>query len=157
MLNKLAFTTLLIYFTFGFLQSQTAVKYEISFENAVHHEAEIKIQFSNVANGKFSFRMSRTSPGRYAIHEFAKNVYNVTHVIFFNIGDGNVGKFFLHFDTENFQIRLSICQYKGNNAATCSQVKHLISRTEFGITGQQNRIDGKAVAGAILFNLDSTI
>ena len=53
------------------------VTYSISFENAVHHEAEVKASFSNVAEPTFSVRMSRTSPGRYAIHEFAKNVYNV--------------------------------------------------------------------------------
>lgn len=53
------------------------VTYSISFENAVHHEAEVKASFTNVTESTFSVRMSRTSPGRYAIHEFAKNVYNV--------------------------------------------------------------------------------
>lgn len=51
--------------------------YSISFENAVHHEAEVKATFSDLSNKEVTFRMSRTSPGRYAIHEFAKNVYNV--------------------------------------------------------------------------------
>ena len=55
----------------------TAVVYTISFKNAVHHEAEINVSFTEVATGPFAFRMSRTSPGRYALHEFAKNVYNV--------------------------------------------------------------------------------
>lgn len=50
--------------------------YEISFENAVHHEATITANFQKIPMGNFSVRMSRTSPGRYAIHEFAKNVYN---------------------------------------------------------------------------------
>ena len=57
--------------------AQSYIKYDISFNNAVHHEAEIKVSFTKIKKGKFSFRMSRTSPGRYAIHEFAKNVYNV--------------------------------------------------------------------------------
>jgi len=57
--------------------SSKAVVYTISFDNAVHHEAEINVIFSDVPAGKFAFRMSRTSPGRYALHEFAKNVYNV--------------------------------------------------------------------------------
>ena len=57
--------------------SDTPVVYSISFENAVHHEAEINVSFADVKPGKFAFRMSRTSPGRYALHEFAKNVYNV--------------------------------------------------------------------------------
>ncbi|SHJ46119.1 Predicted metalloprotease, contains C-terminal PDZ domain [Arenibacter nanhaiticus] len=51
-------------------------QYSISFENAVHHEAEIKATFPDLAPGTLSVRMGRSSPGRYAIHEFAKNVYN---------------------------------------------------------------------------------
>ncbi|WP_422861813.1 M61 family metallopeptidase [Flagellimonas sp. W118] len=49
--------------------------YEISFENAVHHEAVIKATFPDLDMDTISLRMSRTSPGRYALHEFAKNVY----------------------------------------------------------------------------------
>lgn len=65
----------LLLFTFTPLASQT-ISYEISFENAMHHEAEVKVAFTNIEKGVFSVRMSRTSPGRYALHEFAKNVYN---------------------------------------------------------------------------------
>lgn len=57
--------------------AQTITEYEISFENAVHHEAEISVTFSNLEEKVLEVRMSRTSPGRYALHEFAKNVYNV--------------------------------------------------------------------------------
>ena len=60
--------------------AQTHNQYEISFENAVHHEAEISVTFPNVENKVLEVRMSRTSPGRYALHEFAKNVYNVSAV-----------------------------------------------------------------------------
>ncbi|TXN37997.1 M61 family metallopeptidase [Flagellimonas hymeniacidonis] len=49
--------------------------YEISFENVVHHEASINATFSDLEMDTVSLRMSRTSPGRYALHEFAKNVY----------------------------------------------------------------------------------
>jgi len=59
------------------LYAQTYNEYEISFENAVHHEANVKIKFSNLENKVLEVRMSRSSPGRYAVHEFAKNVYNV--------------------------------------------------------------------------------
>jgi len=51
--------------------------YTISFENAVHHEAIVHATFTNLKAGEIEFRMSRTSPGRYALHEFAKNVYAV--------------------------------------------------------------------------------
>jgi len=56
----------------GFSQAN---HYEISFENAVHHEAFIKASFTHVTTDTLALRMSRTSPGRYALHEFAKNVY----------------------------------------------------------------------------------
>ncbi|MCR9250255.1 MAG: PDZ domain-containing protein [bacterium] len=57
--------------------AQSTIQYEISFENAVHHEAEVEVVFSSLENKVLEVRMSRTSPGRYAVHEFAKNVYNV--------------------------------------------------------------------------------
>src|SRR6056297_89379 len=50
--------------------------YSISFENAVHHEANIRVNFPNVSSDTLEIRMSRSSPGRYALHEFAKNVYS---------------------------------------------------------------------------------
>ena len=59
------------------LTAQTTTNYEISFDNAVHHEAEISVTFTNLENKVLEVRMSRTSPGRYALHEFAKNVYGV--------------------------------------------------------------------------------
>ncbi|MDF9798726.1 putative metalloprotease with PDZ domain [Catalinimonas alkaloidigena] len=60
--------------------AQTHNAYEISFANAVHHEAEIKATFTNLEHKVLEVRMSRTSPGRYALHEFAKNVYDVKAV-----------------------------------------------------------------------------
>ncbi len=57
--------------------AQIATKYSVSFGNAVHHEAEIIATFTNLKNDEVDFMMSRSSPGRYALHEFAKNVFNV--------------------------------------------------------------------------------
>ncbi|AKD01998.1 PDZ domain-containing protein [Pontibacter korlensis] len=57
--------------------AQQQVKYDLSFPNAVHHEAEIKVTFSDIQGDTLKVLMPRTSPGRYAIHEFAKNVYNI--------------------------------------------------------------------------------
>ena len=56
------------------LQAQTNT-YTISFDNAVHHEAVVQVTFPQVKSKKLRVQMSRSSPGRYAIHEFAKNVY----------------------------------------------------------------------------------
>lgn len=58
-------------------QAQISSKYNISFEDAVHHEATINAVFTNLKAEEATFAMSRSSPGRYALHEFAKNVYNV--------------------------------------------------------------------------------
>lgn len=57
--------------------SQVSSTYTISFENAVHHEAFVEATFTNIKTDEVEFRMSRTSPGRYALHEFMKNVYAV--------------------------------------------------------------------------------
>lgn len=54
------------------------VQYEVAFDNASHHEAQISATYANVPAGPLSVQMSRSSPGRYAIHEFAKNVYRVS-------------------------------------------------------------------------------
>jgi predicted metalloprotease with PDZ domain len=53
-------------------------KYEISFPNIKHHEAVITLTVTSIKeNQPAVFRMSRSSPGRYATHEFGKNIYNV--------------------------------------------------------------------------------
>ncbi len=59
------------------IQAQISTSYTVSFDNAIHHEAQITATFSNLQNEEVEFRMSRSSPGRYALHEFVKNVYNV--------------------------------------------------------------------------------
>ncbi|MDH3223738.1 MAG: M61 family peptidase [Gemmatimonadota bacterium] len=57
--------------------AEGAIVYRVAFPNAVHHEAEVEVTFPALASAPLEVRMSRTSPGRYALHEFAKNVYNV--------------------------------------------------------------------------------
>ncbi len=59
------------------IYAQSAVKYSLSFPNAVHHEAEVRAVFTGVQTPVLEVLMSRSSPGRYALHEFAKNVYHV--------------------------------------------------------------------------------
>jgi predicted metalloprotease with PDZ domain len=59
-------------------QAGDTVTYRVSFPNAAHHEAEITATFSGLpGGGTLELRMSRSSPGRYALHEFAKNVYSM--------------------------------------------------------------------------------
>ena len=62
----------------GVLQTTApTIMYEVRLDNADHHEADITVVFTDVPAGVLELRMSRSSPGRYALHEFAKNVYDV--------------------------------------------------------------------------------
>lgn len=69
------FAALLLACTVGLpAVAQMPVRYELSFPNAQHHEGEIQVTFSGVRQPVLEVVMSRSSPGRYALHEFAKNV-----------------------------------------------------------------------------------
>lgn len=57
--------------------AQTDTRYTVSFPNALHHEAQVTATFSGLQSPVLEARMPRSSPGRYALHEFAKNVYAV--------------------------------------------------------------------------------
>lgn len=54
------------------------VQYDVRFDNAVHHEARITVTYRDIGQAPLRLQMSRSSPGRYALHEFAKNVYSVS-------------------------------------------------------------------------------
>ena len=53
------------------------IHYRFSFPEPEHHWMQVEISFSDVAAGPLELRMSRASPGRYSLHDFAKNVYDV--------------------------------------------------------------------------------
>jgi predicted metalloprotease with PDZ domain len=53
------------------------IRYAVTFPNAVHHEARIVADFPAAPGDTLEVWMSRSSPGRYALHEFAKNAYDV--------------------------------------------------------------------------------
>ncbi|MEO9145358.1 MAG: M61 family peptidase, partial [Ginsengibacter sp.] len=56
---------------------QSSIQYEISFHNYRHHEARVQLVVNKLSGAPAIFRMSRSSAGRYATHEFGKNVYDV--------------------------------------------------------------------------------
>ncbi|HEY0898569.1 MAG TPA: M61 family peptidase, partial [Sphingobacteriaceae bacterium] len=65
-------------FSCGMASAQTTpLQYTISFPNAVHHEAQVELTVPDAPAGVLKVRVSRSSPGRYATHEFGKNIYNV--------------------------------------------------------------------------------
>ena len=73
-----------IVFVFVILFASTAwaqaVEYKLSFPAPEHRWMQVEVRFPNVPAGPLQVRMARTSPGRYALHEFAKNVFDVAVV-----------------------------------------------------------------------------
>src|SRR5687767_9788390 len=59
------------------LAAQAPVAYRLQFPEREHRLMQVDITFADVPAGPLQLRMSRTSPGRYALHEFAKNVFDV--------------------------------------------------------------------------------
>ena len=41
----------------------------------MRHVVDVEVVFSDVTADPLEIHMSRSSPGRYALHEFAKNVF----------------------------------------------------------------------------------
>ena len=70
---------LIFFIAYQSINGQVSSVYTISFKNAVHHEANVHATFKDLKNDEVEFRMSRSSPGRYALHEFAKNVRRHRH------------------------------------------------------------------------------
>jgi predicted metalloprotease with PDZ domain len=57
--------------------AQAAVAYRLSFAERAHRLMHVEVTFTDVPAGPLQLRMSRSSPGRYALHEFAKNVIDL--------------------------------------------------------------------------------
>ncbi|MGE3490581.1 MAG: M61 family metallopeptidase [Vicinamibacterales bacterium] len=60
--------------------AQAPVEYKLSFPAPEHRWMQVEVKFPGVPAGVLQVRMARTSPGRYALHEFAKNVFDVAVV-----------------------------------------------------------------------------
>ncbi len=56
--------------------AQQPLKYDFWFPNAVHHEANVRATFTGVTQPVLEVVISRSSPGRYTLHDFAENIYN---------------------------------------------------------------------------------
>ncbi len=55
----------------------TPFEYRFSFPSPEHRWVQVEARFGGLPPGTAEIRMARTSPGRYALHEFAKNVFDV--------------------------------------------------------------------------------
>jgi predicted metalloprotease with PDZ domain len=53
------------------------IRYRLTFPEPQHRWMQVEVSFPEVGTGTLELRMSRSSPGRYSLHDFAKNVYDV--------------------------------------------------------------------------------
>ncbi|MCC7042475.1 MAG: M61 family metallopeptidase [Acidobacteria bacterium] len=60
-------------------QAQPAgeIVYVVSFPFPEHHWMQVDVTFPDLGDRPLHARMSRSSPGRYAVHEFAKNIFSI--------------------------------------------------------------------------------
>lgn len=55
--------------------SSAPIVYQVTFPEPEHHWMQVEVTFANLGSAALDARMSRSSPGRYAVAEFAKNVF----------------------------------------------------------------------------------
>ncbi|HWF86207.1 MAG TPA: hypothetical protein VG222_15215, partial [Vicinamibacterales bacterium] len=53
------------------------IRYRFTFPEPQHRWMQVEAAFSTLTQPTLELRMSRSSPGRYSLHDFAKNVYDV--------------------------------------------------------------------------------
>lgn len=53
------------------------VVYNVTFPEPEHHWMQVEVTFANLGTQPLDARMSRSSPGRYAVAEFAKNIFQL--------------------------------------------------------------------------------
>ena len=75
--RRIALAVVLVLAAGSHAAAQPPVQYRVSFPAPEHHYAQVEVIFPDVPPGPLQARMSRSSPGRYALHEFAKNVFDV--------------------------------------------------------------------------------
>ncbi len=59
------------------LDTASPVQYTLSFPEPQHRWMQVEASFPELPGGTLELRISRSSPGRYSMHDFAKNVYDV--------------------------------------------------------------------------------
>jgi predicted metalloprotease with PDZ domain len=57
--------------------AQAPVTYRVAISEPQHHWMQVEAVFPDLPAGPAHVLMSRSSPGRYSLHEFAKNVYDL--------------------------------------------------------------------------------
>ena len=57
--------------------AQAPVSYRFTFPEPEHRWMQVEVTFADLSSNPLELHMSRASPGRYALHEFAKNVFDL--------------------------------------------------------------------------------
>src|SRR6267142_5461043 len=57
--------------------AQAPVAYRLTFPEPEHRWMQVELTLANLPPAPLELHMSRASPGRYALHEFAKNVFDL--------------------------------------------------------------------------------
>jgi predicted metalloprotease with PDZ domain len=77
MMIRAALIAVALQITAPFAASQTPVTYRISVPEPEHHWLQVEATFPAGGRGPLVLHMSRSSPGRYAVHEFSKNIFEL--------------------------------------------------------------------------------
>ena len=59
------------------IEAASPIAYRFSFPEPQHRWMQVEASFTDLGAAPLELRMSRSSPGRYSLHDFAKNVYDV--------------------------------------------------------------------------------
>jgi predicted metalloprotease with PDZ domain len=68
---------LVVVATYASARAVEPVRYRLSFPEPQHRWMQVQATFPDLTQQTLELRMSRSSPGRYSLHDFAKNVYDV--------------------------------------------------------------------------------
>jgi predicted metalloprotease with PDZ domain len=76
--RRLTLTTVLAVFVSAMpFAADVPINYRFTFPEPHHRWVQIEATFPEVGTAPLELRMSRASPGRYALHDFSKNAYDV--------------------------------------------------------------------------------
>jgi predicted metalloprotease with PDZ domain len=70
------FAILLSSLTISAAQTRDPITYRVTFPEPEHHWMQVEMTVNGLGAAPLRARMSRSSPGRYAVHEFAKNIFS---------------------------------------------------------------------------------
>jgi predicted metalloprotease with PDZ domain len=59
------------------VRADAPIRYRFAFPEPQHHWMQVEVAFTELGSAPLELRVSRSSPGRYSLHDFAKNVYDV--------------------------------------------------------------------------------